>query len=399
MTRHPPTELKCDKATNRAFVRWMGRKIYFGVSGTRESTKAFSKWLADQCSEPPAPAPRSRLTVAQCVEQYLYHAERYYSQDGQPTGEFSNVCYALKSLLDHAGGPKDYAVEFGPRRLAAIQNAMSLEIDADTKEPRFSRNTINARVHRMRRCFRWCASQELIPASVVAALDMVPGLKSGRSVARETEPVRPVEIEIVQKTLPHLSPTVAAMVRVQLLCGMRPQDVCRMTGAAIDRTRDIWLYRPESHKNSHRGQSLVKAIPVSAQDVLRPFLRQSPTEPLFASADSNEYWRSQERKPHTQAVASRSRRFYATSSYGRAVLYGIARANKAGEKIPHWTPNQLRHLIASLIRRSSGIEAAQVFLGHAKMDATMIYAEQSEERLSEIARSLVSPLEQPSASG
>ena len=77
------------------------------------------------------------------------------------------------------------------------------------------------------------------------------------------------------------------------------------------------------------------------------------------------------------------------------MVYGIARANKSGETVPHWTPNQLRHAIASQLRGTSGIEAAQVFLGHAKPDATLIYAEQSEARLVEIARALVSPLPSP----
>jgi len=381
MARNPPTELKCDKSTNRAFVRWHGKKIYFGQWGSPASRKAFAQWLADQHAEPTNPAPRSRLTVVQCVEQYLYHAQVYYSNNGKRTGEFGSILTAMKLLVAHAPADTDYADEFGPRRLAAIQKEMEQqEVSQADKSRKFCRNTINSRIQRIRRCFRWCASQELIPASIATALEMVPDLKSGRTTARETKPVRPVEIEAVIATLPYLSPTVSAMVRIQLLCGMRPQDVRRMTGDAIDMTGDVWMYRPAEHKMTYRGQSLVKAIPRAAQQILQPFLRQDPAEPLFSATDA----------PGVRQMARRIP--YPRGSYSDHIGDAIDRAAKDGVSIPRWTPNQLRHLIATVLRASSGIESAQLFLGHTKPDTTLIYAEQSEEKLKQIARDLVSPL-------
>jgi integrase len=43
--------------------------------------------------------------------------------------------------------------------------------------------------------------------------------------------------------------------------------------------------------------------------------------------------------------------------------------------IPAWHPHQLRHTRGTEVRRQYGAEAAQIFLGHAKMSATEIYAE------------------------
>jgi len=40
-----------------------------------------------------------------------------------------------------------------------------------------------------------------------------------------------------------------------------------------------------------------------------------------------------------------------------------------------WSPNQLRHSRATIIREKYGIEAAQVVLGHAEVETTQIYAE------------------------
>ena len=67
-------------------------------------------------------------------------------------------------------------------------------------------------------------------------------------------------------------------------------------------------------------------------------------------------------------------------SYARA----ISRAAKAAG-VPHWAPNQLRHLFASEIREKYGLEAAQIMLGHSKADVTQIYAERDFKKMEEIA--------------
>lgn len=61
-------------------------------------------------------------------------------------------------------------------------------------------------------------------------------------------------------------------------------------------------------------------------------------------------------------------------------------AEKAG--VPHWHPNQLRHLFASEVRRLYGLEAAQTLLGHARADVTQIYAERDLNLASEVANKM-----------
>ena len=51
-----------------------------------------------------------------------------------------------------------------------------------------------------------------------------------------------------------------------------------------------------------------------------------------------------------------------------------------------WSPNQLRHLAATKIRHKFGLEAAQVSLGHSRMDVTQIYAERNQELAARVAR-------------
>jgi integrase len=65
---------------------------------------------------------------------------------------------------------------------------------------------------------------------------------------------------------------------------------------------------------------------------------------------------------------------YTKDTYGRA----IRRACEANG-IPRWTPNQLRHSRATVIRERFGIEAAMVVLGHSDSGTTEIYADRNFE--------------------
>ncbi|MEN1680590.1 MAG: hypothetical protein AAGJ46_13455 [Planctomycetota bacterium] len=51
----------------------------------------------------------------------------------------------------------------------------------------WSRKYVNGQIGRVKRLFRWAASEELIPASVATALDTVEGLRMGRTEAKDTE--------------------------------------------------------------------------------------------------------------------------------------------------------------------------------------------------------------------
>src|SRR5205809_64603 len=66
------------------------------------------------------------------------------------------------------------------------------------------RRTINTRIGRLKRVFRWAVSYELLPAPVYEALRAVPGLLRGRGEARDTEPIKPAPEADVRATLPFL---------------------------------------------------------------------------------------------------------------------------------------------------------------------------------------------------
>ena len=56
-----------------------------------------------------------------------------------------------------------------------------------------------------------------------------------------------------------------------------------------------------------------------------------------------------------------------------AYCWSIAKAC-FNAKVPHWHPHQLRHTRATEVRKTYGLEAAQVSLGHAQAKVTEVYA-------------------------
>ena len=208
------------------------------------------------------------LTVNALIVAFWDHAERHY---GQPrmrsaTTELLNLQDALHLLRSMYGRIR--ACEFGPVRSGPIREKMI--------EAGLSRTTINARINRIRRVFRWGVSVELIPAPVLQALETVPGLQRGRSSAKEPEGVKPVPIERVEATLPHLNRVVAAMVRIQLLTGCRAEEVMIMRGCDLTPGEPNWEYRPAWHKTAWRGKDRVIIVGPKAQEILREFLKADP---------------------------------------------------------------------------------------------------------------------------
>ena len=169
------------------------------------------------------------------------------------------------------------AADFSPLKLKAVREAM---VGAG-----LTRSTINRNVGRIKRVFAWAVENELVPPAVSHGLQAVKGLKAGRSGAREGRKVRPVPSELVEKTLPQLPPTVADMVRVQLLIGMRSTEVCRLRPCDLDRSGDVWVYRSAEHKTAHRGKWRASPSAPQAQAILNSHLvGLAPTDLVFSPA-------------------------------------------------------------------------------------------------------------------
>lgn len=356
------------KARGTAVVTLNGRNHYLGAYGSPASWEKYHRvvgeWLASGRTEVPRTAAKvSEVpTVTQILTAYLTHAEGYYrAPDGQPTLELSNMRDAVRPLSKLYG--ETPARDFGPLALRAVRDEMV--------RSGLARGTVNARIHRVRRVFRWAASVELIPASVAEGLRTVDGLKRGRSKAPETKAIAPVPIEHVEATLPHLSRAVAAMVRVQLLSGCRASEVCAMRGCDLTPGPDVWEYRPDEHKMGWRGKAKVILLGPRAVEVVKPFLGLDPTAYLFDPRRTvAEFHATRPQARHSCKAREKHRPRYDRRAYRQAIVRACKRAG-----VPRWTPGRLRHSSATAIRARFGLEVAQAVLGHARADVTQVYAE------------------------
>ncbi len=359
--------------------------VYLGKYGSPESRQRYDAicrdWLAGQ--DPT----RVVLTIADLAVQFLEWAQTYFRHpDGTPTREADNLRRAVQVLVD-VHGPT-LVGEFGPLKLKAVR--------AEMVRRGWCRTNVNRETWRVRRLFSWAVENELCAPEIKQALWDVPALREGRCEARESEPVRPVEEAIVSQTITKLPRIPATMVRLQLLTGARPTEICLMCPCDITRRTDgLLVYRPVIHKTRHHGKERAIVIGPEGQALLRPFLDR-PAEaycfqPAESEAERNAERRANRKTPMTPSQAKRFRRApgrvlakrYTKDSYGRVVRRA---AELAG--VTPWTPNQLRHTRATLIRESFGIEAASVVLGHGSLKTTEIYAEKNLRAAAEIMRKI-----------
>jgi len=368
------------KATGQAAVKLGGRFVYLGKFGTEEAEqkhrRVVAEWKARGCA-----TARQQVLVKHVIAGYWKHAEVYYRKNGKPTSELSVIRLAMRYLHSFYGA--EPAAEFGPLKLKACREAM---VDAGLR-----RTTINGYVSRIKQAFRWATENELVPGGVLQALQAVTGLKKGRTRAKESEPVRPVELSDVETCVEHMSRQVAAMVWLQWWTGMRPQEVVQMRMSDVDRGGRVWLYRPRTHKVEHHDMDRVIPLGPEAQAVLQGFLKLDPEAPLFSPKDAEKERRAEQRRrrktkvwrSHSTEVRRRRRgskvqtlrACYDTASYRRAVDRACAKAGVA-----RWSPNQLRHSAATRIRKDMGIEVAQAVLGHRNLETTQVYAEVNLQR-------------------
>lgn len=270
------------KASGQAVVSLNGRDHYLGPHGTKASRtfydRLITEWLT-QGRRTSGPAVEETTVTVLCG-RYLRFAKGYYLKAGKCTGTVPAIKSAIKYLRDWYG--REAVSQFGPLALKAVRQKMV--------EEGLSRNYVNDHVARIKRMFKWGVAEQLVPAATDQALAAVPGLLRGRTVAREMPPILPVDDAIVDATLPFLPEVVADMVRLQRLTGMRPAEVCIVCPCDIDRSGDVWLYRPASHKTEHHGRDRVVFIGAEAQGVLLRYLAREATAYCFRPCDSVAKW-------------------------------------------------------------------------------------------------------------
>ena len=213
------------KQSGRARAVWTDaagerhQKLLPGRFDSTESRAAFARVVAELAVTPLANRAVDGpvgITVAELLLAYLNHAERHYrTPDGEATSEFHETRLTARTLREmFADTP---AAEFGLKSLKATRQAW---INAG-----LARSECNRRTRIARRIFKWGACEELVPATVHQSLATVAGLQRGRTAARETEPVGPVEDAAVDAILPFLNRHVRGLVEFQRLGVVAGADI------------------------------------------------------------------------------------------------------------------------------------------------------------------------------
>ena len=383
-----------------------------GLFDSPESRTAFARLQLELAESPTAHAANSDgIRVVGVLLAYVDHAERHYlTATGEPTGEIKQVKTVVRIVRELYGNTP--AAAFGPLALKAVRRQFIAK--------GWCRRSVNQQTERVRRIFKWAASEELVPTTIHTGLATLSGLQRGRTPARETEPVGPVDDAIVDATTEHLNRHVAGLIRFQRLTGCRPGEACSIRRCDIDTGGTTWVYRPAHHKNSHRGKSRTIYIGPAAQTLIREFFTTDFNDYLFSPARAtSEVRENRAANRKTPRYPSHVKRNMAkrkanpkrtpAARYNRVSYHvAISRACdkafpppeplaqrvgetaaarkarltpeqwgevKAWQRDHRWHPNQLRHTFATKVRKEHGLEAAQVLLGHARADVTQVYAE------------------------
>ena len=318
------------------------------------------------------------MTVQRLCDLYLSHADGYYRKpkSRRRTSEYDSMKEATVPLLAVAGDLPAQAVT--PQVLSQARDWLL------THRTNNSRGTVNAKISRIKRVFRWGAQPErgYVPTGVYAQLATLSSLPYGRCSARETEGIKDVESDRITDLLATLfdppsngqKPTpmmmfarrrLATMIELQRETGMRPGELCAMTLQAIDTNGPggTWLYRPYEHKTEHRGKQRVIVLFEPARNLIA---RWTANQTAGASGDRGD----------------RGGRLFEmrVDSYRTALHRALKRASQ--EPI---TPQQFRHTAATEVRRDHGLDAAQILLGHSSSRTTEGYAH---IRLEEVVKSV-----------
>ncbi|MGL4942098.1 MAG: tyrosine-type recombinase/integrase [Thermoguttaceae bacterium] len=326
------------------FIRVAGKDHYLGKDKAEAKVQA-RLLLADYLREQPASpvrSPASELTIEEIAVEFLLEVKQRFERNTNDTGSYGRYKSAIQLLLDVHG--KDKPSQFGPLALKRLRERLITQ--------GLARATINTRIDIIRACFRWAVENELCPPSVSQALQAVMGIRAGHSTVKASKKVRPVPLDIVEKTLPHLPSVVADLVQFQMHSGMRSSEMLQLRACDIDMSRDVWRYSPKVHKGAWRGKERVIFFGPHCQEILRPYLESvgDDTERyLFSPKDSLAKHKAKRRaERRTKVQPSQQNRAkenpkkspgdkYRRDSYRNAILRACKRAN-----IPHWFPHQIR---------------------------------------------------------
>ena len=386
---------------NQAISWYKGKRIFHGRWNSDEAKKSYKRFIA-ALLEDSVPLLRDSKTGDVLVSELVVA----FMSDKEPEAdktEFAHFKRAVGFLVDIYG---DISVnEFSPKKLKVCRRQM-------VKAGTLSRRMVNQYTTRIVRIFAWGEDEDYVSSNIVAKLRKVKRLRKEEQGTFDNPPREDVPDEVVERTLFFMRPMLQVMVIIQRQTGCRPSEVCGMTVGDIikDAAPDLWYFVPASHKTERFIGKKALPINVEEQALIAPYLEgKKPTDAVFSPRIAQEERHDEQRanrktkitpsqearnRERAENPANRIGEFYDSGAYRKAIEYAIRKGNKVlpdGEKIPHWTPYQLRHTNATEISRTVGKDEARAQLAHTSVRTTEIYDHSDLKIREELARNRKSP--------
>jgi hypothetical protein len=195
-----------------------GKTHYFGLYGTPEAKTAYDRFCAEIQSNPTFYLQRgeSGITVAELAAAYLDHAEATMG-----SGDYKNCRTLVGDFLLKLFGDDTLADQFTPKCLKLVRADM-------IQSRRFCRRTINDYTSRIVSMFAWGVEHDHVLETTHRALKLVKSLPKKTPGVIDHPKREYVPVDVVDRTLPFMSPTLRAMVLLQRRLAMHPNEIFRM---------------------------------------------------------------------------------------------------------------------------------------------------------------------------
>ena len=374
------------KDRDYAYVNLKGKKIQMGRWGSPEADAKFRQLQIQVLTDPTFSFLKQQgVTVDDLCLAYLDYAKEH------DPSHYHGIKTAAKIFIEGFAGHAANSLD--SRHFVTLQ-------DMFVKHG-VARTYCNMLMGYVRRILKWGSLRKLVSSVVLAEAKLVPDLVKGKTKAPEKKKRKDVPDVVVTRTLPYLLPTLRDMVQVQRLASMRPSEMIRMRPGEIDMENVhegvvIWLYVPGTHKSDWRDDDIPRIIPLGKpeQEIIAARLEgKSDEDFIFSPKDAMQEWYEQRAaKRKTKISPSQVKRMertakkpkrkikdcYDANAYNRAITRAIEIANRDlpdKEKIPHWTPYQLRHAgITEITKKTGNVNIAKAVAGHRNINTTLIYA-------------------------
>ena len=382
--RRPPK--LCKHSTGQARVVIAGKTYYCGRWGSAESYLRHAELIREWQERDGAPPPKApnvvqaSTTVGDLLDRHLEHidATGRYRKNGEPTRTRAWIVAIGKAFRAFAGSmPVSRCTE---ATLVAFRDQLE-------RNQEITRRGINRKITTLLQVFRWGRVRGLVQKTVWADVSTIEPLKRGEvgDRAEHGRARRAVTPEEVQRIVAHCCPQVAAMLQLQVMCGMRPGEVLAMRWADIQKTgfdgseSGAWLYVvPGGGKTGHHGHVTRYFLMKAAQQILERF-PATPLAAIFSPAVAMAERRKKLRAARKSSVQPSQRERDRAAQHDYADSWGINEYRRhilracelAG--IKPFTPHEVRHGFVTWAANTLGLGAAAAAANHRNVTTTQRY--------------------------